>query len=392
MLFQSSIGVDIRPDRIAVVCLQKTVKGVRLTSQSLFDLKKEDSFGERLDNFAGWFKTFLKENHTVGNGIPSIFLGIPKEMAVIKRIYLPLAAKANLYSAVRFELEKHVPLPEDEVCFDCHILSEDKTENQLYILLIITKKQDVMLFLDHLEPLGGIYGIDLSGSGLINFLDTLPDRRISNSEIFDILRNRNGAELMIDISGSKLSTPDLAPAFGLALKGLIQVPLDVNLIPPALRKKPSRSAVYIMMVLSMLVILSLLALGGSYLIRQKMTLKRLDTRVVSLSAEISELDRLRLETKEIEERLSFLHTIRQGSISALDILRELTRIIPETAWVQNLAYSDTGVQMDGYAETATELISLLEASPLFRDVVFLSSIIKDRNGKERFRIGLKINS
>jgi hypothetical protein len=36
------------------------------------------------------------------------------------------------------------------------------------------------------------------------------------------------------------------------------------------------------------------------------------------------------------------------------------------------------------------LIPLLAASPLLKDVAFLSPITKGRDGKERFRIGFKV--
>ncbi|MFP4351019.1 MAG: pilus assembly protein PilM, partial [Desulfococcaceae bacterium] len=154
LLFQTSIGLDIRPDRIAVVCLKKNLKGVRLIHHSMFNLKTENSYGDRLEGFVDWFEAFLKENHSIGRGIPEIFLGIPREMAVTKKIQLPLAAKENLHSAVRFDLEKHVPLSEEEVCFDCHILEEDRTENQLHILLVIVRKRDIMLYLEEMGSLG----------------------------------------------------------------------------------------------------------------------------------------------------------------------------------------------------------------------------------------------
>ena len=58
---------------------------------------------------------------------------------------------------------------------------------------------------------------------------------------------------------------------------------------------------------------------------------------------------------------------------------------------EQFEFSDKGVQIEGDAESASELIPLLEISPLFKDVAFLSSITKSKDGKERFRIGLKIN-
>jgi general secretion pathway protein L len=77
-------------------------------------------------------------------------------------------------------------------------------------------------------------------------------------------------------------------------------------------------------------------------------------------------------------------------LPALNILKDLSRRIPEGAWVRKFDFSDKGVQIEGHADSASELIPLLETSPLFKDVAFLSPITKSKDGKERFRIGLKI--
>ncbi len=74
----------------------------------------------------------------------------------------------------------------------------------------------------------------------------------------------------------------------------------------------------------------------------------------------------------------------------MDILKDLSERIPKSAWVRKLNFSDKGMQVEGHADSASELISLLEASPLFKDVAFLSPITKDRDGKERFRIGFQV--
>lgn len=391
LLFQTSVGVDLNSERIAVVCLKKTLRGVRLLAHSLFPLNKEKPIRERLEGFAEGLAAFLQEHQVNGRGGSDIFLGLPRELAVVKEIQLPLAAKENLHSAVRFDLGKHVPLPEDEIWFDCRILSENKAENQLHILLVIAKKQDMMLYFEPMESIGRIAGIDLSSAGLVNFLDYFSDGEISENEITETLRNRNGGTRPADITGSGLPNQELVSAYGLALKGLTHVPVDLNLIPPPLRKKPSRLGIYTALILAVLLLLSLLSLGGSYFIQQTSILKNLDARLIRLKAEISDLDRIRQRTEQLEERLSYLSLLRGNNISVLDILRELTRVIPETAWVQNLSYLDRKVQLDGYAETATELIPLLEASPMFRNVVFLSSITRTRDGKERFRIGLETN-
>lgn len=392
MFFQTSVGVDIGFERIAVVCLKKTVKGVRVTAHSFFYLRKEKPVADRLDGFAEWLQSFLKENRAGGGVTSDIYLGIPRELAVIKTLRFPLAVKENIHSAVRFDLEKHVPIPEHDVCFDCQILSEEKSQKQLHILLVIAKKQDILHYLKAMRSLGRIAGIDLASAGMFNYMHHSQKPTTSGLAIADIIRKRSDENDAVDLSGTDLPTSELAPAYGLALKGLTSVPVDLNLIPTELRKKPSRLGIYTMLVLVVFLFLSAVAVAGSYFVRQNLILKRLDAQLSGLSSKISDLDRIRQRNEELEDRLSYLKTLNSGDISALDILRELTRVIPDTAWVQSLTYSEEGLQIEGHAESATELIPLLEASPMLRNVVFLSTITKGRDGKERFRIGLDLVS
>jgi len=91
----------------------------------------------------------------------------------------------------------------------------------------------------------------------------------------------------------------------------------------------------------------------------------------------------------LETKAEYLHSLRSGA-SVSDMLRELTQILPETAWVQEFTFFKREIQLEGFADSASELIPLLEMSPLFKDAVFLSTITKDKDGKERFRIGLKM--
>ena len=89
--------------------------------------------------------------------------------------------------------------------------------------------------------------------------------------------------------------------------------------------------------------------------------------------------------------IDHLNGIRGTRSPLLDILKDLSNIIPKSAWISSFTFSEKGVELEGYADSASELIPLLEASPHFTDAVFRSAITKSREGKERFKIGLQVN-
>ena len=74
----------------------------------------------------------------------------------------------------------------------------------------------------------------------------------------------------------------------------------------------------------------------------------------------------------------------------LEILRQLSGEIPSDAWFTRFAIVDGKGDAEGYADSASALIPLLAASPLLGDVSFLSPITKDKDGKEKFRIGFTV--
>jgi general secretion pathway protein L len=182
--------------------------------------------------------------------------------------------------------------------------------------------------------------------------------------------------------------PEMLPAYGAALRGIKKVPLEVNLLPFELRKKASKAPFYVMYLLAFLVAVSACAWGTGHVLRQRAELKQLNEQAKALASEADAVQRIRSEIVALETRIRYLEDFRTKRGAVIALLKELTERIPKSAWISNLNFSEKGVEIEGYADSASELIPLLDKSPMFKDVGFLSSITKAQ-GKERFRIGLK---
>ncbi|MCF8129969.1 MAG: pilus assembly protein PilM [Deltaproteobacteria bacterium] len=191
-----------------------------------------------------------------------------------------------------------------------------------------------------------------------------------------------------DLSEVRIPSAKLIPAYGFALKGVRTTPMGINLLPPAQRKKPSKLKVYSLIGLLSLVFLGALFWGGGVFLQRQWTLDRLDEQIKKLGSEVKKFEQIKTEKQRMGERLDYLNILRKGGLPVLDVLKELSERIPKNAWIRGFDFSENGVQLDGYALSASELIQILDASPMFGDVKFLSSINKDRTGMERFRIGL----
>ena len=460
MLFQTSIGIYIKEDCIAIACLKGSFKGVKLAACKIHSLANEIPLKEKLKIISDLTKDFIKQNKIAS---PSIFLGIPRKLTIFRNIEFPLAVKENLRSTMTYEMEKYVPLSVDNIYFDCQVVTEDKAGNRLEVLLVAAKKESISPFLELAELLGnGISGIEICSTAMANYFSCdpgtaaekeyafiYPDNggfelciireklpafsRLIQAEgddnyihgfimeklkpftdargkeednlklVFCGASSENGlleqlkAEDSIDaypvkLSGTGIPSCDLLPAFGLALKGLRKVPVQINLLPSHLRKKLNKNAYYLMIILAGLAILTCLIWGGSRLMQQRLILNSLNAEIKLLVSEAENIDRIKARSREIGDRIDYLNTALLGRIPFIDVLKELSRIIPASAWIQNLKYTQNGLQLDGYAASASELIPLLEASPLFKEAGFLSTITKNKDGKEKFKIGLKISS
>jgi Tfp pilus assembly protein PilN len=389
----NSLGIDIKEDKIAVVHLKSGFRGIRLESHAVYHLEKARPLKEKLGTVRDFLMDFMRENSI--NASTNIFLGIPGELAIFRHIEFPSAVKENLRATLRYEMEKYIPLPADELAFDYQIVSEDKEKNRLKVLLAAVKKNALAPYSDFSGTLQhGVSGMETESTARMNFWaykNAKNKTSLSEKEFLNLLKPEPVSDaLSADFSETGIPSSDLISAFGLALKGVQNVPVQINLLPGEMRKRPSRVSYYIMLVLAAAAILSGIVWGGSHFLRQQLMLKELNAEMKRLTSELADIDRIQGSFESLEARAEYLHSLRGGGASASDMLRELTQIIPETAWVQEFTFFKREIQLEGFADSASELIPLLEMSPLFKDAVFLSTITKDKDGKERFRIGLKI--
>ena len=396
LIFQDSIGIDVKQDEVVLAYLKQSFRGVRLAAHSVYTMGADKSEKEKLDALPSFLAEFRDENQ-----IPTsnLVMGLSKEKVMLREIEYPSAVKENLRSTLDYDIDKYIPLSADEIYFDYQVIEEDHAKNRLKILLVMIKKTDCEPYLSFCRKWpGGVYGLSVSAAAIANGYAFLSGdkKQPSNGHIREILTKGEGDLSDRDVfqpSGLEkigIPSPGLLPAFGLGLETLWDVPIRINLLPLEIRKRPSRTGQYVLIGLIALLVFFGTAWVGGHIFRQQMRLRALVEETKRLSSEVATLTEAEKRIKEIEHNMATLKGIKGDSHSVLDILRELTEIIPETAWLTEFRLTDKGIQLSGYAESASELIPLLDLSPLFEDVVFLSASTRDpRLGKERFHIGLK---
>ncbi len=189
----------------------------------------------------------------------------------------------------------------------------------------------------------------------------------------------------------------LYPSIGLPLEGLARTPVKLNLLPPEMRKKVTQIGKPVFLALLVLA----LALGGGWALGlysgYRNELEALRAEVKKKKPEVEAVEKIQKKRGEGVKEVSEFSKITSGQVSKILILQELARILPPTVWVWNLKCSGKELEISGFADSAAELIALLDRSPLFEKVEFLAPVTKERERRggeekerERFKIKMRL--
>jgi Tfp pilus assembly protein PilN len=190
-------------------------------------------------------------------------------------------------------------------------------------------------------------------------------------------------EMPVDGSNGTISS---FGALSTALLGIVRSSFRLNLIPPPLRYQ--RNPLQIVPTYALIVLLALLGLFA--LVRepyqQSVYAEQLDQEGRRLAVVVRPVADQEARLNKVSDRLKTLDGLIRGRDGNLEALRELSRVLPQTAWLLSYSCQDNVVTIMGYSESASSLQKLLEDSPVFREVQFTSSIIRDSSGKDRFTL------
>lgn len=165
---------------------------------------------------------------------------------------------------------------------------------------------------------------------------------------------------------------------------------EINLLPRAvLRQK--KIATYVVYGAAVFFILSLLVFPLSKLAGQKRHLTKVESRLEKISVRADDLNRIREESRQLTDSIEAMVEMKKSYPSVINILTELTEVIPETAWINSLNYSNMKITVQGEAESATSVVEAIEDSPLFEEARFSSPVTKS-GSKERFALEAQVTS
>ena len=465
---QSSLGIDLREDRVVFSYLRKSFKKVWVTTNTVFPFNPEKGREEREVEIINTIQGFIASQNVSKE---NVIVSLPREKALLKILEVPAAAKENLRKVLEYELGKHIPFPPEEATFDFQILEEN--EGMLRILLVVMRKEEVNEYIELFKKMGikpVVIEISSTASANLFYYDQHPvdpqpfaliDIRkhffefqfFENGNLIEILQcafiresekakevtesyrlamlkglvTKEGKQnlfafgeeaneslihelrewLSFDVTSTpplkRVRTangferiPEVYPSMGLALRGLSKTKWSINLLPLTLRKKVSRIGIYLAVFLTMATLFFAGALFVHPILQEREELKRIVAEVKERKPKVDAIDAVQKKREKLEKEVQEFKTLVSEGTSRLEILKELAEVLPPTVWIWNMKFRARDVELNGFANSASDLIAILDKSPYFEKVEFTSPVTKERRlfgdqvEKERFKISSKI--
>ena len=281
-------------------------------------------------------QAFLAALDKVRSGQRDVVIALASDRVLRKTLTLPLATEENLRQVLEFQMEEYTPFPLSQVYFGHRIAGRDFARGQLAVEFAATPRATVDEAVKTLNDWGCVVRAvvveDMLAAGI--FVNLLPATQVKPRSI--ITRGLN---------------PWLAGLFMLLAIAAIAMPLVIK-----------REAVV-------------------------QLLPRLEKG--KTAAEAAEILRRDLEASVQEH--NYLLEKRQALPPVIVALEELTRILPDDTWVQQLDIKGKELQIQGETASSVKLIGLFEQSGRFYDPSFRSPLTKGQTaGAERFQLALQM--
>lgn len=213
-------------------------------------------------------------------------------------------------------------------------------------------------------------------------------RELLKSRVVQPLKILNETDMPVRLSGQYKEIP--YAAIGAALESLWKKAKGFDLLSKGADEKPKSP-----MALTIILIIAILAMWILYIIAplrvEEKRLQEIDRQISLRKEEVNKIESLKKEIDALSNEISTINGFKENKPMALNILKELTTILPRNTWATRVRITEASVELEGYSSSATGLLSKLEASRYFKKSEFASPTFRDtRMNADRFNIKMAI--
>jgi general secretion pathway protein L len=262
-------------------------------------------------------------------------------MGLRKRLELPLAAEHDLDQLLRFEMDRLTPFRAEDVVFAQRVLARDLEQQRITVELQVAPR-------------------------------ALVEQALAVAAACKVRPTR--VELARPDAFEPGPDPGGAPA--------------LNLLPAEPEVAPASRLNRWLALVALALLAAALAIP---LQQQRLTAADLERQVAIAKDAAQQSVQLRERLDQLDANVRFLSDQKGRTPMLTRVLAELTRVIPDQAYVEQLDVEGGLLNLRGLAATPSDLIGLLEQSALFRKPQFRSPVTQDpRLGLERFQLSAEV--
>ena len=262
---------------------------------------------------------------------------LPQEWVLARTLTLPLAAEENLREVLSFEMDQQTPFAADQVYYDYVINKRSPASKTLSLKLFVAPRS------------------------------------------------------LVDEAIASLSTAGIRPDVTSTHGSDGSVEESINLLPADKRYK--RDTLLRRLNISLAVLAFLLVTTAIILplLQKERMIRTLEVEVQAAAIAAQGTSQLRQEVEKLVEGSRYLVKKKQTDPTAVELLDEMTRIIPDNTWVDRIDIDNGEIQLHGQSGSAAELIALIEVSQTFGNAQFRSPLTQVlRTEQERFHIAAEV--
>lgn len=296
-----------------------------------------------------------------------ITLVMPKEWVVVRTTQMPLAVKENLARVVAYELDRITPLAAGEAYYDFRIVHEDDRRVQLLVLACPADRlRSYLAALKEHHITVERVTTEFSGLTLIG-----EERIRRKCRIAD-----NGPVPHKAIGGGLESILPNADRTDLLSRGVKQD-----------RRPPMTVTIALVLLCIGLVIPCLVA----PLVHETKRVEEIGRQIAVRRESVRKIEALQKEISGIARDIASIEDFKEKRPMLLGILKEITAVLPKNVWLTRARVTDTGVELEGYAASASPLLSKLEQSKYLKKVEFAMPTTRDQKLKaDRFLLKMEL--
>jgi len=188
------------------------------------------------------------------------------------------------------------------------------------------------------------------------------------------------------LTGTPVDLPVLAYAAALA-GSASRSRRFANLLPPERRASHDRVQYLLPAVLGVLLLLSLIAVFVVFpAVEQRRYRNELMAAARALEPSIARVQTIDRRVASDRAKTGVLDDLRRRPRADLDVLNELTRLLPAEIWTNSVEIYPDSVVIAGEAPQAAPLLKVLDSSPLFENSEFAVAVSRTAQQTEQFRI------